>query len=219
MTQTWQRIIRIPVLWYRSVQDRLRQQRQKNELEEWEKKGRPAPPPHIIKQRMLAEYAGRFGLKILVETGTFYGDMVDAMKNTFERVYSIELSPALYQRAAERFRKFSHIKLIQGDSGTELGNLMATIDKPALFWLDGHYSAGETAKGEKETPVFEELGHIFNTTEQGHVILIDDARCFGTYPAYPTMEELTGFIRSKRPEAGIEVRDDSIRITPPRAAE
>jgi len=214
MTQTRQRIIRTPVLWYRSIQDRLRQQRQKSELDEWGKKGRPVPPPHIIKQRMLAEYAGRFGLKILVETGTYYGDMVDAMKHAFEHIYSIELSEALYQRASERFRKFSHIRLIQGDSGIELGNLVGTIDKPALFWLDGHYSAGETAKGEKETPVFEELGHIFSTPDQGHVILIDDARCFGTDPAYPTMEELTGFIRSKRPEAGIEVRDDSIRITP-----
>ncbi len=34
---------------------------------EWERKGRPAPPPHIVKQRAIRSFAKRFGLKILVE--------------------------------------------------------------------------------------------------------------------------------------------------------
>ena len=52
--------------------------------------------------------------------------------------------------------------MIQGDSGIELMNLAARIDQPSLFWLDGHYSAEETAKGDKETPVIEELQHILD---------------------------------------------------------
>ena len=36
-----------------------------------------------------------------------------------------------------------------------------TTKTPAIFWLDGHYSAGITAMGEQATPIFKELTHIF----------------------------------------------------------
>jgi len=41
------------------------------QLAEWERKGRPIPPPHSIKQRILREYSKRYGLWILIETGTY----------------------------------------------------------------------------------------------------------------------------------------------------
>jgi hypothetical protein len=49
----------------------------------------------------------------------------------------------------------------------------------------------------------------------GHVIIIDDARCFGSDPDYPNMEELSNFIKSKKPNLVIAVQDDNIIITPP----
>ncbi len=185
------------------------------ELIEWERKGRPAPPPHVIKQRELRNYADKYDLKVLVETGTFMGDMVEAMKNSFEKIYSIELSAELYENARKRFEGDERIELIHGDSGKMLGKLLENLDQPALFWLDGHYSAGITAKGEKETPIYEELTHIYSAQISGHVVLIDDARCFGTDPAYPSTSELSEFIRTKRPDSKIEVDFDSIRVTQP----
>lgn len=92
--------------------------------------------------------------------------------------------------------------------------MIRQINQPALFWLDGHYSAGVTAKGEKHTPIYEELEHILGTQERKHVIIIDDARLFGTDPAYPNLEELSDFIKAKRNNVDILVQDDSIRITP-----
>lgn len=62
----------------------------RKEILQWEMKGKPVPPPHIIKQRTLEAYGKRFGLKVLLETGTYRGDMVEAMKKTFQRIYSIE---------------------------------------------------------------------------------------------------------------------------------
>jgi hypothetical protein len=188
--------------------------RQKRELMEWERRGRPVPPPHIVKQQTIREFAQRFDLKILVETGTYLGDMVDAMKKHFDRIYSIELSSELNEEARKRFAGNKNIELIHGDSGTELGKLIARIAQPALFWLDGHYSGGITALGEKETPIYEELTHIFSSPQSGHVVIIDDARCFGADPAYPSIEELTDFIRTKSPDASIEVANDGIRIIP-----
>lgn len=188
--------------------------RQVKELAEWSSNGKPVPSPHIVKQRTLQTYAKRFGLKILVETGTYYGDMIEAMKEVFDRIYSIELSKDLYEKARMRFKGTHKIELIHGDSGTEIQRIVDNINQPTLFWLDGHYSGGETARGEKDTPIFDELRHILNASDRGHVIIVDDARCFGTDPAYPSIEELSGFIMSRKPTLEIAVQDDSIRITP-----
>ena len=184
------------------------------EITAWEAKGRPVPPPHIIKQQTLIEYAKKYGLRVFVETGTYYGEMVDAMKNTFDHIYSIELGDALYENARKRFAGLNHIEIIHGDSGVELADILNKIDSPALFWLDGHYSEGVTVKGKVDTPIREELVCILNAPDKGHVIIIDDARCFGTDPAYPSIDELTEFIKSKRPNVDIVVENDSIRVTP-----
>jgi len=195
--------------------DWLSRDRQRDPLAEWERRGRPVPPPHLVKQRVLRGYAERYRLKIFVETGTYRGDMVEAMKHLFHRIYSIELSDTLFAAAQRRFRRDSHIELLHGDSSQELGRIMERVDQPVLFWLDGHYSAGDTARGEKDTPICDELAEIFRAPDLGHVIVIDDARCFGSDPAYPTLPALREYVWSRRPHARIVVEDDSIRITPP----
>jgi len=181
---------------------------------EWERRGKPIPPPHAIKQMVLQEYAKKYCLRLLIETGTSLGDMVESMRHYFDRIYSIELSNDLHHKAQERFTGIDNIQIILGDSGTELEKLVKMIDRPALFWLDGHYSGGDTARGKKDTPVLDEIGHILNSSDRGHVIIIDDARCFGTDPAYPSIEELSEVIRSRRSDLDIAVQGDSIRITP-----
>ena len=59
-----------------------------------------------------------------------------------------------------------------------------------------------------------ELSYILESPEKGHVIIIDDARCFGTDPAYPTISDLEKMVMSKREDVTLEVAGDSIRITP-----
>ena len=199
---------------YDSLRNLVIRKRELKQLADWERNGRPIPPPHIVKQQTLKTFSKRYGLKILVETGTYYGDMVEAMKDVFNQLYSIELSTELYKKAKKRFKGEKHIELICGDSGLELMNLMSKIDQPTLFWLDGHYSAGVTAKGEKDTPIYEELNHILNSTDKGHVIIIDDARCFGADPNYPSIKELCDFIKSKRANLDIVIQDDCIRVIP-----
>ena len=93
-----------------------------------------------------------------------------------------------------------------------LGSVLDRLDRPALFWLDGHFSGGITAKGEKETPVMEEIDQILNHRVKGHTILIDDARCFGVDPSYPTIAELESVIRERCSNAKIHVDGDCIRV-------
>ena len=181
-------------------------------LRAWEQAGRPAPPPHVIKEHLIHQYADRFHTKVLVESGTYLGDMIYAMKDRFDKLISFELDPQLHLDAQRRFAKYSHISIIQGDSGKLLGECLTTITEPCLFWLDGHYSGGVTARALVDTPIMSELDDIFAHPVTGHVVLIDDARCFTGENDYPQLTELETFVAQKRPDLDFSVDTDVIRI-------
>jgi hypothetical protein len=192
----------------------LRRRRYASELRRWQRGGRLPPAPQLMKEAVLKEYARELHLKTFVETGTYLGDMTAAMRASCDRLYSIELSEELFREARRRFLSDRSVTILQGDSGVKLADVMARIDRPTLFWLDGHYSGGITARGKTDTPILEELEHILAAPCLGHVIVIDDARCFGNEPGYPTIDELKAFVLSRRPHLSITVRDDSVHITP-----
>ena len=184
-------------------------------MKSWEAAGKPVPPPHRIKQKVLTEYATNFETKILIETGTFLGDMLYAMRRRFDRLISIELSSELTERARVRFRKYPQIQIVNGDSGEKLKEILQGISQRTLFWLDGHYSGGITAKGKLDTPIYSELQIVFDHPVKDHVILIDDARLFNGTNDYPTIPELQEIIQELRPDYLFSVRNDIIRIHPP----
>lgn len=194
------------------VFDLVRFCRNRRELEMWEQQGRPIPPPHIVKQRVVRQYAERFRLKILIESGTYLGAVVYAMRHRFDRIISIELSRALSECAQRRFARYPHITIVQGDSTVELPRLLAAIAEPCLFWLDAHFSGGITARGAIETPIVQELTHIMEHPIHGHVLLIDDAREFTGRNGYPGYEDLRAVIRHSRPGWVCTVENDIIRI-------
>jgi|WetSurMetagenome_2_1015567.scaffolds.fasta_scaffold10160_6 hypothetical protein len=180
-------------------------------LKKWEKKGRPLPPPHRFKQLVIDDYQNAFKANILIETGTYKGDMVYAMKDKFQQIYSIELGFDLWKYCTKRFKKYKHIHIIQGDSGMVLVDLIPKIKERAIFWLDGHYSAGITSKGDKDCPIFEELSSILGS-EINHIILIDDAHCFDGTGDYPTIGQLSQYVLSKKILSKINVENGIIRI-------
>ncbi|MCO6451348.1 MAG: hypothetical protein J5I90_11225 [Caldilineales bacterium] len=196
------------------VRNRVMSRKRAEEFHAWEAQGRPVPPPHLYKQQIIKLYANAFGLRTLVETGTYAGDMVEAMKRHFDRIYSIELSAPLYARASKRFEGQPHIEIIHGDSGKELAKIMLRLDRPALFWLDGHHCGGLTAQRDNGTPLLDELHHILGAAIAGHVILIDDMREFGQDPNYPQLDEVRALINSYQPARLIAAEHDIMRVTP-----
>jgi hypothetical protein len=114
--------------------------------------------------------------------------------------------------ATKKFEKEKHISLYLGDSGEQIGNVLALLRSPCLFWLDGHYSEGFTAKGKLNTPIIEELTQIFAHPIKTHVILVDDARCFTGKDDYPTLEYLREFVKRHNPNLQFTVEHDIIRI-------
>lgn len=116
-----------------------------------------------------------------IETGSFLGSGIQmALDAGFPEVFSIELSEHYHQYCKNRFSSLSNVHLEQGDSSYVLPKILAQIDSPATFWLDGHYSSGDTAKGETNSPILAELAAIAKHPIKTHTIMIDDIRLFGT---------------------------------------
>jgi hypothetical protein len=179
----------------------------------WLRQGGGAPAPHLVKQRAVLDYASRFGIRVLVETGTYMGAMIDATKHHFDRIYSIELDQALHERAVRKFRRDANVTLLQGDSGSKLADVLAVLDDAALFWLDAHFSGGITSRGDLDTPIVAEVRQLLAHPLAGrHVVLIDDARLFDGTHDYPTLATLRELVASLAPSFVVEVRDDVLRL-------
>jgi hypothetical protein len=73
--------------------------------------------------------------------------------------------------------------MLKGDTREHLDSIMKNNDN-LLFWLDAHWSGGETYGKEDECPLIEELEIIFKY-DKNCIILIDDARLFLAPPPKP----------------------------------
>lgn len=193
----------------------LVRRRDESAVAQWVARGKPAPPPHRHKQDVLRHYAAAYRLRILVETGTQHGHMLAALKHNFARLYSVEMDPALYKQAQRRFRSDRQIELYCGDSAELLPAILARVQEPALFWLDGHFDPNQAPSGELVSPILAELAHLFAAPRLGHVIVIDDARLFHARFGYPPLSEVLAMVED---DGGWDVliQDDSLRLTPRR---
>jgi hypothetical protein len=183
-------------------------------LVNWVTDRKKNPTPHWVKERVIKKYASRYGSRFLVETGTYEGEMIEAMVGRFERIYSIELSEQYFFRAKAKFEKRRDIEILQGDSSIELGKIIKNLKEPTLFWLDAHYSGGNTARGERDTPIEKEIEVVCKNLEaKKFVILIDDARYFGVDENYPSIEKLKDLVNLSGKNAIVHIKNDIIRIT------
>jgi hypothetical protein len=177
----------------------------------WILRGRPERSPHLLKQKVVREYGERYQLTTLVETGTYYGEMVAAMKRQFSRIYSIEFVPELAERAQKKFARDAHIKIFCGDSKAVMPEVLALLTAPALVWLDAGYY-GWVGKKEDEQRLSAELDMIL-AHPYPHIVLLDDARGLTGKDGYPSVSEVKQHIESKFPTRSVEVQHDILRIT------
>ena len=145
-----------------------------------------------------------------METGTQRGEMVNAVLNTFIQITSIEINPDHYRESKRRFSGVKKVELLHGDSGVLLPEVLNEIKESTLFWLDAHgYCPSE---GVERNPVLTEVESILAHHIAGHIVLIDDARCFGWEKYYPSIDELRRVVGKF--DVSMEIADDCIRIAP-----
>jgi hypothetical protein len=179
----------------------------------WKLRGRPPRIPHLLKQKTVREYRKKFGLRILVETGTYYGEMVSAMKSHFESIYSIEQNAELAQAAMLKFAGNPRVKILQGDSKVLIPEILKTLKQPALFWLDAGYYGWAGGQGDQDR-LSVEFQAILRHPVRGHVILMDDADGLNGKNSAPTIEEVTRRIEADFPGHEVTVSHNILRITP-----
>lgn len=178
----------------------------------WKLRPHPVRSPHLLKQRTVRDYARRYALRTLIETGTYYGEMVAAVKRDFDRIFSIEFNPELARRAAHRFERDPRIRILEGDSGVVLPELLKSISEPALFWLDAGYWGWENLARDPQR-LSAEVEAVLSHAVKGHVILMDDARMLTGRDGALTFAELQSRIASRYPDRRVELRHDIVRIT------
>src|SRR4051794_3087500 len=126
-------------------------------------------------------------LRRAVETGTYHGVTARILGGIFDEGVTVELSPELAARAAAGLADAPTVRVINGDSRTELGDL-ADGELATLYFLDGHWSGGPTAGVDAECPVLEEIAALAH----GHprdCVFVDDARLFAAAPPPPHKPE------------------------------
>jgi hypothetical protein len=122
-------------------------------------------------------------LDVFVEGGTYKGGTAKSMGKKFRKIFTIEKSDIMFEIAKENLKDTNNITLLKGDTREHLDSIIANNEN-ILFWLDAHWSGGDTYGEEDECPLIEELDIIFKY-QKNYVILIDDARLFLAPPPYP----------------------------------
>jgi hypothetical protein len=138
-------------------------------------------------------------------------------------VHSIELSKNLYEKAVIRFKNNPSIHLYLGDSAQILGQIINKLGERTVFFLDGHFSEGDTAKGDENTPIVKELEHIKKAGIKNSFIIIDDARLFNgprietqnsSLEGYPSINKIIDIILSINSDYKIAIIGDFIIAFP-----
>jgi hypothetical protein len=179
----------------------------------WQRAGCPAPAPPHRKQRIVVEHVKHFQPATFVETGTYRGDTIAAVRTHVAKSISIELDETLCALARQRFHRHPDVEILWGDSGTLLADVVEKLTEPAVFWLDGHYSGGATADSGGDAPILNELEAVLMSSVP-HLVLIDDARLFDGTNGYPTLEIVAALVAAHRPGTSVTTENDIVVCHP-----
>ncbi|MFZ4379755.1 MAG: hypothetical protein ACOYN1_08360 [Polynucleobacter sp.] len=170
---------------------------------EWASRDFAFPAPQEVKWSVLRRNWVSPG--VFVETGTYLGQTTEFLYSNGFDVWTVELSKELANQAAFRFSKTQGIKVICGDSGEVMFQVLEAITKyhepikHINIFLDGHYSEGFTARGSTDTPIIAELECLARFAACNpavfFTVFIDDCRCFGSN-GYPRLDTLIVMLRS-----------------------
>lgn len=175
---------------------------------------RPGPPTDLI-----LKFRDWYKLENFVETGTYKGKTAAWAADHFSQVITIELLEEFYQQVANTYQDRTNIKFFHGHSVNALQQIVPELTGSSLFWLDAHWSAGNTGGRENECPLLDEIA-IINHSRYEHFIFIDDARMFMSPPPephhieqWPTLDQVLKALQEDK-EYYIVVFEDVIIAVP-----
>lgn len=171
------------------------------------------PAVHAEALKAFGGFAGFF------ETGTYMGATTLWAAERFTTVHTVEASPVLFERAKGVLGP--HVNVIQhlGRSSDVMRRVVPGLSGRWLFWLDAHWSAGDTFGEGEECPLLQEIEIVLSTGS--HALLIDDARCFLRPPhpphdwrQWPNIGDICLTVEKHRKGMFVTVVDDVIFVLP-----
>jgi len=173
-----------------------------------------------VPREITLELAELNGSVAFVETGTYAGATTRWAAGHFGRVDTIERAEIFYDAYAPELRKLAGVTAHLGDSRRLLPEILRDLgDQTTVFWLDGHWSGGQTAGEGDECPLLGELACLSHRYED--IILIDDARLFLCAPPeplepaqWPTLPEVLAALPDSGRRHFVQVVDDVIFAVP-----
>ena len=155
------------------------------------------PYPQFVKEKILTEY--NLSNSTWIETGTLVGDTAKFLSKIGKHIITIEPSLKFYNISKKNLSKYSNVELINNSSENCLNEILSNLRdvKNICFWLDGHFSGGDTFQGSDDTPILKELDAIEQHLQsfESVSILVDDFRLFNidntkNKEVYPDKSEL-----------------------------
>jgi hypothetical protein len=175
----------------------------------WQQRNFASPAPEYVKRKTLLR--NQFHNLPWIETGTYKGDTTTFLAVNSPGVFTIEPSEKYYLQALARFANNSKVQVIQGSSEEILEDLIVSLKSGLNFWLDGHFSGGETFLGSSLTPIITELkiiDKIFNQTDFKFMVAVDDIRLFkgstSHESGYPELKSLVDWAEENNYQWHIE---------------
>ena len=172
---------------------------------------------------LLVALRQRLGIDTFVETGTFEGRTAQWAAGVFRNVKTVELSERMFASTALRLSRFDNVEAAQGHSADFLREIVAELERPAIFWLDAHWCGGgapTSGAPDSVCPVLAEVAEI-NRSPLDHVILVDDARYFLEPPeppydpaAWPGIADVLAALHAPGKQRYSVVKDDVIVCVP-----
>lgn len=107
-----------------------------------------------------------------VETGTWQGETTKFLAYLFDSVYTMEIDPAVYNKAIVNLKPYRNIAISYGNSPDILRQILPPMkNQRALFYLDAHWFSS--------WPLIDELKTIAKTHRDNCIIVIDDFKVPG----------------------------------------
>lgn len=159
----------------------------------------------------------KINLTTVIEGGTYQGETAKRLSSDFAKVFTIEKSEVMFEEAKKNIGDIQNITQLRGDTRNHLPKLVSENDD-ILFWLDAHWSGGDTYGEQDECPLLQELGIIFGSNMKNYAVLIDDARLFLAPPPlphkvnnWPSIKQVTDMVPL---DFDMIVNDDVIYVVP-----
>lgn len=111
----------------------------------------------------------KYGIKSVIETGSYLGVTTLWLSEHFEQVFTIEINERYYQATQKRIRGIKNVVSMLGDSEKMLHSVLQMAGEKVIVFLDAHWN---------KNPLLTELD-IIQQSELKPVVVIHDFKVPG----------------------------------------